>query len=69
MAELGQIHPEKHLACPHCSSLLGEETVALIVEGGDACCPSCGQAVKLPERVIEGMRQSRYKGKNLDITC
>ena len=71
MTELGQIQPEKKIACPHCGSILSDDVIAAIAgeekEGG-APCSHCGRLVKLPEKVMDKIRRSRHLGKNLDIT-
>ncbi|MDQ7824570.1 MAG: hypothetical protein RDV48_17345 [Candidatus Eremiobacteraeota bacterium] len=68
MAELGQIHPRKKLACPHCSVLLTDDVLVSIVELGVIDCAHCGQPIRLPERVVEELRRSAHVGRNLDIT-
>lgn len=75
MAELGQIHPEKKIACPHCNSPLSEDIVnalasdEIIDSGGGVPCDSCGQLVRLPQNVINRLRGSRHLGKSFDITA
>ena len=33
------------------------------------CCPECGQQIKLPDEIVKKIRQSKFIGQNLDITC
>ncbi|MBT9585713.1 hypothetical protein IV102_20400 [bacterium] len=63
--ELGRIQPVQRMACPECRKLLPEwglEDFERVPR-----CPQCGAKVKLPEEVMEKLRQSQYLGKNLDL--
>lgn len=63
--ELGRIQPVQRMACPDCRQLLPDWSVDDFEERPR--CPHCGVKVKLPDEVMEKLRQSKYLGKNLDI--
>lgn len=67
MPEFASIDPVKRLACPHCRSLLDEELLLEALEGKSAACPHCGEAVKLPQDVVERYQRKKYVGRSLDI--
>lgn len=69
MAELGSINPVRRLACPQCRALLPDWSVEEILEAPELRCPGCGQAVRLPDELLEQARRSRHLGRNLDITA
>lgn len=63
--ELGRIQPVQRMACPDCRQLLPDWRVDEFEKRPR--CPHCGVKVKLPEEVMEKLRQSKYLGKNLDL--
>jgi len=68
MPELGAINPEQKLACPHCGAFLGDEDIETLIREESTPCLTCGRFIKLPDKVMEALRRSRYLGKSLDIT-
>lgn len=68
MAELGRIEAQKRIACPSCRAVLPQWSSEEILASEQLRCPHCGQSVKLPDEVYERARQTRYLGRNLDIT-
>jgi len=64
--ELGRIQPQSRMACPDCRHVLPEWSLEDFEKRPR--CPQCGVRVQLPESAMEKLRQSRYLGKNLDIT-
>ena len=69
MAEIGKIESIRKMACPHCNSLIEDIDVEALCSGENVCCISCGKPIKLPESVMEKLRQSAYLGRNIDISC
>ena len=63
--ELGRIQPVQRMACPHCRQLLPDWGLEDFEK--EPRCPHCGARVKLPEEVMDKLRQSKYIGRRLDI--
>lgn len=63
--ELGRIQPEQRMACPDCRKLLPEWGLEDFEK--TPRCPHCGVKVKLPEEVMNKLRNARHLGRNLDL--
>lgn len=69
MTEIGRIESMQKMACPSCRNIIDPSDIGSVLEGNTIQCAFCGQKIKLPEEIAEKIRQSKYVGTNLDITC
>lgn len=68
MTELGQINPEKKMGCPHCNAIIPDGCMEALINEETVYCLSCGEQIRLPERVIEQLKVSKFVGRNFDLT-
>ncbi len=69
MTELGKIESSQKMACPNCRQILNDLDINSLANENIICCPECGQQIKLPDEIVKKIRQSKFIGQNLDITC